>query len=401
MKMLMAAAFRRGVLLAALAALFLSGGCAWFGGGDKKPAVLPELKSNDLSLVWSASVGKSAGMKVVSSPLNWFSGSGRTGNLMFVPAFMDHAVYAASDDGSIYALSDEAGRVINQFDAKARLTAGVSAADNMIVVGSDKGDVIAMDAGGRQLWKTPISGELLAPPTLVQANVIVRTSDGRLIALNRIDGKRKWFFQRTPPPLTVRSNASVLASRGVIYVGYPGGKLVAIEADTGKPVWEAALSLPRGTTELERVADVSGLPVLDDTRICAAVYQGRLGCVETLNGNMLWSRDISSASGVAVDAKYLYASDTDGNVFALDKSGGATAWKQEKLQRREPGEPVVIKGKIVVGDKDGIVHVMSPEKGDLTGRIATDGSRVVTLLASGDRAIAQTEKGGVFAISVK
>jgi outer membrane protein assembly factor BamB len=399
--MLMAAAQRRGAPLVMLAALVLLGGCAWFGGGDKKPAVLPELKSNDLSLTWSASVGKSTGMKVVSSPLNWFSGAGRTGNLMFVPAFMDRAVYAASDDGSVYALSDEAGRVINQIDAKARLTAGVSASDNMIVVGSDKGEVIALDAGGRQLWKSPISGELLAPPTLVQGNVIVRTSDGRLIALNRIDGKRKWFFQRTPPPLTVRSNASVLASRGVIYVGYPGGKLVAIEADTGKPVWEATLSLPRGTTELERVADVSGLPVLDDTRICAAVYQGRLGCVETLNGNTLWSRDISSASGVAVDAKYLYASDTDGNVFALDKAGGATAWKQEKLQRREPGAPVVIKGKVLVGDKDGIIHVMSPEKGDLTGRIATDGSRVVTLLASGDRAIAQTEKGGVFAISVR
>lgn len=401
MDIFVSAVLRHGARVAAVAMLSVASGCAWFGGGDKKPAVLPELRSNDLALAWSASVGKSSGMKIVSSPLNWFSGSSHTANPMFVPAFMDRAVYAASDDGSVYALSDEAGRLINQMDAKARLSAGVSAADNMIVVGSDKGDVIAMDAGGRQLWKTPITGELLAPPTLVQTNVIVRTSDGRLIALNRIDGKRKWFFQRTPPPLTVRSNASVLASRGVIYVGYPGGKLIALEADTGKPVWEATLSLPRGSTELERVADVSGLPVLDDARICAAVYQGRLGCVETLNGNMLWSRDISSASGVAVDGKYLYAADTDGNVFALDKAGGATAWKQEKLQRREPGAPVVIKGKIVVGDKDGVLHAMSPEKGDLTGRLATDGSRVVTLVVSGDRVIAQTEKGGVFAISVR
>ncbi len=399
--MFLAAAGRHAALAMVSVALLFGTGCAWFGGGDKKPAVLPELKSNDLSLAWSASVGRSAGMKIVSSPLNWFSGSGRSATAMFVPAFMDRAVYAASDDGSIYALSDEGGRVINQLDAKARLTAGVSAADNMVVVGSDKGEVVALDAGGRQLWKTPITGELLAPPTLVQTNVIVRTSDGRLIALNRIDGKRKWFFQRTPPPLTVRSNAGVLASRGVIYVGYPGGKLVALEADTGKPVWESTLSLPRGSTELERVADVSGLPVLDDTRVCAAVYQGRLGCVETLNGNTLWSRDISSANGVAVDAKFLYVSDTDGNVFALDKNGGATAWKLEKLQRREPGAPLVIKGKILVGDKDGLIHAMAQDKGDLTGRVATDGSRVVSLIANGDRAIAQTEKGGVFAITVR
>jgi outer membrane protein assembly factor BamB len=397
----LAASARRAASVMVAAAILFSSGCAWFGGGDKKPTVLPELKSNDLSLAWSASVGKSASMKIVSSPLSWFSGSNRNANPMFVPAFMDRAVYAASADGSIYALSEEAGRVINQLDAKARLTAGVSASDNMVVVGTDKGDVIAMDAGGRQLWKTPIAGELLAPPTLVQTNVIVRTSDGRLIALNRIDGKRKWFFQRTPPPLTVRSNASVLSSRGVIYVGYPGGKLVALEADTGKAVWESTLSLPRGSTELERVADVSGLPVLDDTRICAAVYQGRLGCVETLNGNTLWSRDISSANGVAVDGKFLYVSDTDGNVIALDKNGGATAWKLEKLKHREPGAPLVMKGKILVGDKDGLIHALEPEKGDLTGRLATDGSRVISLTMNGERAIAQTEKGGVFAITVR
>jgi outer membrane protein assembly factor BamB len=358
-------------------------GCAWFGiGGDKKPVPLVPLTSNDASVQWSAGVTKA-------------------GTSLFVPALGDRLVYAAGRDGSINALSEEGGRVVTKLDARSPIAGGVGVADDMVVVGSTKGDVIALDAAGRALWRTPVAGDLLAAPVIASGNVIVRTADGRLMALNRIDGKRKWVFQRSAPALTLRTNASVVINRGVIYAGYPGGKVIAIELESGKPIWEATISLPRGSTELERIADVAGLPVLDDTRICAAVYQGRTGCVETLNGNVLWSREVSSADGVAIDAKYLYVADVEGNVFALDKTGGATAWKQEKLQRRDPGTPVLVKNKVVVGDKDGVVHVLSPENGDLTGRIPTDGSRVVSLVRNGDRAIAQTEKGGVFAIAIR
>lgn len=359
-------------------------GCAWFGWGssDKAPQPLSPLASNDAAIAWSASVGKSNGF-------------------LFAPAFVDRLVYATGNDGSVYSLAEESGRQVSRLDAQAKLTAGIGVTDNMVVVANNKGSVVAMDTTGRALWKEPVAGEVLAPPVVVQGNVIVRTSDGRIMALNRIDGKRKWVFQRAAPPLTLRTNASVSVGRGVIYAGYPGGKVMAIELDSGKPIWEATLSLPRGATELERIADVAGVPVVDDTRICGAVYQGKTGCVETLNGNVLWSREVSSAGGVAIDSKYVYVSDIQGNVFALDKTNGVTVWKQEKLQRREPGTPIALKGKVLLGDKEGNVHVLAPDNGDLVGRVATDGSRVISLSVNGDRAVAQTEKGGVFAISVK
>ena len=388
MKPMMTVAVRRGAQCAGTMLLLLGAmalpGCAWLGlGSSKKPSPLPEIKvDNAASVAWSASAGKSGGY-------------------LFVPGFGDKLVYAASRDGSVYALSEEGGRVVNRLDAKATLTGGVGVNDDTVVVASGKGEIIALDNAGRALWKSSVSGEVLAAPLVASGNVIVRTADGRIVALNRIDGKRKWVFQRAAPALTLRTNASVIVNHGVIYAGYPGGKVIALELDSGKPIWEATISLARGATELERIADVAGLPVLDDTRICAAVYQGRTGCVETLNGNVLWSREISSADGVAIDAKHVYVADTAGNVFALDKTNGATVWKLEKLQLRDPGTPVVVKGKIMIGDKDGLVHAMSAENGELIGRVPTDGSRVVSLSANGDRLIAQTDKGGVFAIAVK
>ena len=372
---------RAGLLVCAL--LLTGSGCAWFGGSNKKPPELPALPAtNAASLAWSSNVGKSGGY-------------------MFVPGFGEKLVYAASHGGEVLALSEEGGRMVTRIDTKAKLAGGVGVGDNLVVVANTKGDVLAFDAAGRPLWKTSVAGDVLAAPVVVDAKVIVRTADGRIFALNRIDGKRQWVFQRATPALTLRTNAGVVSNRGTLYAGYPGGKVVAIEIEAGKPIWEATISLARGATELERVADVAGVPVLDDTRICAAVYQGRTGCVESLSGNVLWSREISSPDGVAVDAKNVYVADTGGNVFALDKTNGATLWKLEKLVRRDPGTPILVKGKIVVGDKDGVIHVMSPENGDLIGRLPTDGSRVVSLLGHGDGAIAQTDKGGVFAINVK
>ena len=374
---------RRVMGLLAVTLLLTATGCAWFGLGDKKPPALPALPAtNAASIVWSANVGKSGGY-------------------LFVPGFGDKLVYAASYGGDVYALAEEGGRTVTRIDTKAQLAGGVGVGDNLVVVASVKGDVLAFDAAGRALWKASVAGDVLAAPVVVGAKVIVRTADGRIFALNRIDGKRQWVFQRAPPALTLRTNAGVVSNRGTLYAGYPGGKVVAIEVEAGKPIWEATISLARGATELERVADVAGAPVLDDTRVCAAVYQGRTGCVETLSGNVLWSREISSPDGVAVDAKNVYVADTGGNIFALDKTNGATLWKLEKLVRRDPGTPILVGGKVVVGDKDGLIHVLSTENGDLIGRLSTDGSRVVSLLKNGDGAIAQTDKGGVFAINVK
>ncbi len=354
----------------------------WFGGSGKKPVVLAEMKNDTVTVVWSAYTGKSGGY-------------------LFAPAFADKLVYVAGHDGTLTALADEGGRIVTRIDAKAKLSGGVGAAENIVVVASNKGEVLAFDPAGRSVWKSSVSGEVLAPPNVMASSVIVRTADGRIFALNRADGKRKWVFQRPPPSLTLRSNASVLVSGNTIYAGYPGGKVVAIEAESGKPTWEATVSLPRGATELERVADVSGVPVLDDSRVCASVYQGRTGCVETLNGNILWTREISSADGVAIDAKYLYVADVDGNVHALDKTTGASVWKQEKLVNRNPGTPLVVKGKVLVGDANGLIHALSLENGELIGRATTDGSRIVSLLAYGDRAVAQTDKGSVYLLNVK
>jgi outer membrane protein assembly factor BamB len=107
--------------------------------------------------------------------------------------------------------------------------------------------------------------------------------------------------------------------------------------------------------------------------VCAVAYQGRVACFDILRGNLVWSRDLSSLSGLTGDDKYLYITDDKGAVHALDKSSGASIWKQDVLAERRIGGPQLVGDFVGVVDVEGYLHLLSRADGAYVGRLATDG----------------------------
>jgi outer membrane protein assembly factor BamB len=126
----------------------------------------------------------------------------------------------------------------------------------------------------------------------------------------------------------------VLIKGGAVFAGFAGGKLAAIQLSDGKVAWEVAVSKARGVTELERITDITSLPVADEKQICAVAYRGRVTCFEITSGNQIWTRDTSSSAGLAMDNKYVYVSEDDGSVVAYNKNNGTIIWKK-KIPKRE------------------------------------------------------------------
>ena len=133
----------------------------------------------------------------------------------------------------------------------------------MMIVGTPKGEVLAYDGTGKEIWKAQLNSDVLSAPQVEQDIVIVRSGDGRVFGLDAATGARNWVYQRTLPALTVRTHVSVQPYRGAVFAGFPGGRLVAISASNGNLIWEATVALPKGATELERVADVTSIPVTE------------------------------------------------------------------------------------------------------------------------------------------
>ncbi len=331
----------------------------------------------------------------------WSDGVGRSEDYTLIPAVVGSTVYAAARDGTIVRLED--GQPAWRIKAGVTLSGGAGADARMLVVGTAKGEVLAFSTfDGSPLWKAKASSEVVAPPALSSNLVIVRTVDHRLAAYDASDGKRRWLYQRPSTPLSLRVTAAPLIIEKYVFVGFPGGKLMAVSLDNGAPLWEGTVALPKGATELDRVADVTSVPVIDGRMICAAAFQGRIACFDLGNGNLIWSRDISSAAGVAVDSRYLYVSDDKGAVHALDKASGASLWKQDKLFLRRLTAPQPLRNMVAVGDVKGVVHFLSRDDGSFVARLNTDGSPIrAPLQRLGSSLLAQTSKGSVLAIDAQ
>ena len=259
------------------------------------------------------------------------SAVGATG---LVPAYENDAIYAASPSGNITRFDPITGDEVWSIDTKQRLSGGVGAGEGLILVGTFKGEILAYDANGKKLWESKVTSEVLSPPQIDSGVVVVRTGEGRIFGLDAVDGKRKWVYQGSIPSLTVRNFAGVLVKGGGVFVGFPGGKLAAIKIDDGKIAWEAAVSKPKGVTELERITDVTSLPVADDRQVCAVAYKGRLSCFAAMTGNPIWMRKVSSSAGLTMDNKYVYVSEDDGAVVAYDKNNGTLIWKRKIIKQK-------------------------------------------------------------------
>ena len=339
---------------------------------------------------------KLAPIKASLSPrIAWSQSVGKAQGFVFRPAISERRVYALSGDGQLSVMEEDSGRPVVKVDEKKRFSGGLEVGEGKVIAGTSKGEVVAMDSNGKVLWTSSIAGEVIAPAAVSRKTAVIRTSDGRIFGFNLDDGKRKWVFQRASPSLLLRSEAGVLAVGQDVVAGYPNGKLIALDIDDGKLTWETTVALPRGATELERIADVAGLPVIDAGTVCAGAFQSKVACFDIATRNQLWSRDVSTALALVRDERNIYVVDDTSQVHALAKDGGASLWKQDKLRFRKLTSPLVFDHAIWVGDFEGYVHMLAADTGEIIGRIRVDSSPINAMVPANGGVVVQTANGTV------
>ena len=379
----------------ALVAVALSG-CStvkgWFASKDAeakkalKPAELvkfdPTIK---VSKIWSVSLGK---------------GERRTG-VRQAPVVADGRVYAAAVEGGVHALDLQTGKQVWEYkpakekkkDAL-RLSGGPGVGEGLVVIGTLNGQVIALDAAnGKEKWRARVPGEVIAAPAVAQGLVFVRSNDGRVTALDAASGERRWFKEHELPSLTVRGNAPVVEGPGVLFIGNDDGTLTSLAAQDGRPLWEQPVGVSEGRTELERMADVDGAPVLENTTLYVTSFKNQTMAIEAPTGRPLWTRDHGGAGGVAVSSGNVVVTDAKGTVYGLDKTSGSAMWSQQALARRSVTGPAIQGDYVVVGDYKGYLHWLRLSDGALAAREKTGDQVVAQPVVAGGVLLVENVKG--------
>ena len=331
----------------------------------------------------------------------WHVNVGNAGNSTLSPAIMPDAIYAANAKGQVFRLTRTSGKRMWRVDCGFNISAGVGAGDGLVLVGGEKGELAALAEDGAARWTTRVSSEVLSAPQIADGVIVVRTGDGRINGLDATNGKQLWLYERATPSLIVRSHTGVTIERGIVYAGFPGGKLAAIDLATGALKWEAIVSQPRGNTELERISDVISAPVTDGTEVCAVAFQGRIACFDLAQGNLLWSRELSSDKGLSLSRDHLYVTDDKGIIHALNKNSGISFWKNDQLSLRRTSAPLIAGNHVLVGDFESYLHVFNIADGALIARLKTDGSPVTTPPLELDGGfLVQTHNGGLYSVAI-
>ena len=335
-------------------------GCSWFGGGKKEPdapAELVEFKPTlKVKKVWSINIGR---------------GNSKQG-INLTPSFSAGSIYAGDYRGNLVAVDADTGKQQWRIKSDVPLSAGPSVSEDLILIGTLNGTVLAYSQGSRSpLWQATVSSEVLSQPVLHDDVVVVRCVDGRIFGLDARDGRRLWLYDLSVPLLSLRGNSAPLARAGVVYIGYDGGQVVALNVEDGSEIWIQPVAAAEGRTELDRLADIDGQMVLVATDLYVSSYKGRLASMATQSGRLLWFKDIGSGTGVVVERTRLSVSDHEGNLWLLDRRNGATVWKQDILLRRGLTRPAIYGNYVVVGDKEGFLHWFDADSGELLARNRT------------------------------
>jgi outer membrane protein assembly factor BamB len=365
-----------GVVLVAMTLTGCSTVKGWFAGKDAaakkalEPAELVKFEpSVRVDRIWSTGVGK---------------GEGRIG-VRQAPLVHDGRVYAAAVEGGVHALDLQTGKEIWKYvpakekkQPKLRLSGGPGAGDGLVVIGTLDGQVIALDAAnGSEKWKAKVPGEVITAPAVAQGLVFVRSNDGRTTALDAATGEQRWFNSQELPTLTVRGNAPVVTGPGVLFIGNDDGTLSALAMQDGRPLWEQMVGTPEGRTELERMADVDGAPVLEGNTLYVTSFKNETMAIEGPTGRPLWSRDHGGAGGVAISSGNVVVTDGKGSVYGLDKNSGSAMWSQQALARRSVTGAAIQGDYAVVGDYKGYVHWLRLSDGELAARAKSGGDALL------------------------
>lgn len=360
------------------------------GGGGKSnlapPTPLESFTSSAaIKQIWSADIG---------------AAEDRYNRLQ--PRIAGDILFAASGKGRVSAFNTAKGELLWREEFSVPVSGAMGYGNDQAFLGTHEGEVLALQYdSGKLLWRTRLSSEVLVPPAASSGIVLAQTVDGHVYGLKARDGSQLWKFQRTVPALSLRGTSRPNLQGGLAVTGFANGTMVGLDVKTGRVRWDAVVSRPTGRTELERIVDVDGSPVIAGYRLFAASFQGRLIALDLRSGRLLWTQKMSTYVPVAADRSLVYVVNAEGIVMALDQRTGAERWRQEGLRSRFVSAPALIGEYVAVGDYDGYLHLLSRQDGSFAARTHIGGSAIISsAITRGDRLYVSNQSGKLVALQV-
>jgi outer membrane protein assembly factor BamB len=360
----------------------------WANPGGYASNALYHLEANGpLRPIWIQQAGK---------------GSDTQSRLTAPPIVVNNTVYVLDADTHLYAFDARNGKPLwdkslapsGEQSTLNELTLGIFGTDSsvdptkgaggglasdggMIFATTGFGDVIAMNASGKQVWKTSLGVPIVNAPVASGGRVFVSSQDNHFFALAQSDGRKLWDHQGITESAGILESTSAAVAGEFVIVPYTSGELYALRVQNGRVAWNDMLTGTGGVTALSELDDIAGRPVVDRDMVFAISHSGVMAAIGLNSGERDWSRDIGGIQTPWAAGDYVYVLSKEQQILCLTRKEGRVKWVRQMQRWTDPDHdnPIVWAGPVLVSDRlilvssQGFAVSLSPYTGEVLGRM--------------------------------
>lgn len=267
-------------------------------------------------------------------------------------AVLNNLLVVASRSGKVVALQPQNGRILweNQVTRLGDIVGGAVVWQNNVYLGSTDQYLYALDLEtGKTVWKTQCKGFIQCSPAVEDRAVYVGTADGSVYAIDRQNGQILW--EQSIAKSSIKS-APLLWSKNVVF-STADGKLLAWDILGGQTTW------------MRKLDGLTTTPVIAANQMYLGTGNRKLLCMdlEKVVGN--WQAELEGDVGsMVVAGSYLYAGTDNGFIYRISRLDGQISWKN-KLPKSIYAAPLPTSKYLYVGCGDSFLYLLDSENGKI------------------------------------
>lgn len=228
----------------------------------------------------------------------------------------------------------------------------------------------------KEIWSSDIGSgsdsesRLISQPVVDGARVYVADVDGRISAYDTENGERLWRTDLTPEDEgDVTFSGGIAYAYGHLFVSTGFAQAIALNAETGEPVWRRAIPSP-----------MRAAPTVSDGRLFVTTVDNQLFVLDARNGDTLWthkgfeeSAGILGGASPAVDGDMVIVPYTSGEIYAILANNGRIMWSYSLASSRRSdtissiadirGNPVIDRDLVIAVSHSGRIVALDMKAG--------------------------------------
>jgi outer membrane protein assembly factor BamB len=234
-----------------------------------------------------------------------------------------------------------------------------------IFFAAKKGQVIAVDLKGSEIWKKSFTRindagaempvQFDAPPVCGGGLVLAGTTRGTLYALDAVTGAEKWRYETGG---VIIGSPNRINTNQVVVIDQSAGALHCLDITRGKLLWKT-----------EGVERCDGSPGVGGGRIVFGSCAAALHVYSAADGKHLRDIEIGGdaqvAGGTAIAGDFVFAGVRSGSLICADAGTGDMIWSSAESQEQTFSTPAVTQERVIYSSDNGFVYAVTRAEGRL------------------------------------